>query len=683
MAIPIVQVPSLAPTSLNFATPSAQGLAGPAAALGEVARGIAQVGGELGQHAAQVQQMENAFQESEARQKIAGEFAALDLELDRNTDPATYAKRFEETLQRTGKFIQGDTLAPIVRQRLALAHEEIASNQRLRVNERAASMTAKRAALALKNEMEAARTYGDRSAFESAMSRGLEAGLILPEQRDSALMEFDQYAAYDTMAKAIDADPETSLQQLNSEDFQTRYPLITPENRERLQGYATKKSNHLKAETWDQIALAGMEGTILSREDILTMAKEGDISPAQAGSYINAYHGEAAPVHDPLVFESARSQILTYDPANDESGAIRAQMAANIATLALPKESIRELQNQFQARVNPKESDQPKHRLAAEYEKRLDQEWKTEAFGNWFEYEKNPIDGRIAQKIINEKDFDTALSYKDKVTRYFNAWLNQQPDDLDPLDAGKKYNEIKADILKNHTPVDIEIPTFAPIPSFADPLDGTTPDEAPGVLPKPDPKTSSRGTFGGQPIPAPGMFIRGANTTIFGGDADPNDNGLSANGGSNNAIPGVAMPEKMLKAMFPGKDKQWFFDNVKVVVKADNGLQKVLPLVDYGTAEWVTERAKNHVLDLNPKAVAALGGQAIYKNGRLQSHAGFQSVDFAVTTAKAAMLDPKKSTRPELKTSWFQDKKPRHQDQIESGLSALYDNYFQSQTAEI
>jgi hypothetical protein len=682
MAIPIVQIPSLAPTSLNFATPSAQGLAGPAAALGEVARGIAQVGGELGQHAAQVQQMENAFQESEARQQIAGEFANLDLELQRNTDPATYAKKLDETLQRTDAIVQNESFAPSVRMNLAKDHSDIAAQQRIKTAQLAASMTAKRAALALKNEMEAARTYGDRPAFESALNRGGDAGLVLPEQKQAALLEFDQYESYNALAKAIDADPQTLLEQLNSEDFQNNHPLITPENHERLQSYAVKKTNLHKAETWDQIAIAGMEGKILSREDIMTMAKEGDISPAQAGSYIHAYHGEAAPHHDPLLFESARSQILTYDPANDESGAIRAQMAANIATLALPKESIRELQNQFQARVDPKKSEQPKHRLAAEYEKRLDQEWKTEAFGNWFEYQKNPIEGRIAQKIINEKDFDTALSYKDKVSRYFNTWLNQQPDDLDPLDAGKKYNEIKADILKNHTPVDIEIPSFAPIPSFADPLDGTTPDGAPGVLLKPDPKTSMRGTFGGQPIPAPGMFIHGANTTVFGGDADPNDNGLSANGGSNNAIPGVAMPEKMLKAMFPGKDKQWFFDNVKVVVKADNGLQKILPLVDYGTAEWVTERAKNHVLDLNPKAVAALGGQVIYKNGRLKSHAGFQSVDFAVTTAKAGTLDPKTSTRPELKTSWFQDKKPRHPDQIESGLSALYDNYFQAQTVK-
>ena len=682
MAIPIIQVPSLAPTSLNFATPSAQGLAGPAAALGEVARGIAQVGGELGQHAAQVQQMENAFQESEARQQIAGEFAALDLELQRNTDPSTYAKKLDETLQRTSAIVQNESFSPMVRMSLAKDHGDFVAQQRIETAKKAASMTAQRASLALKNEMETARTNGNRPAFEYAIDRGTEAGLVLPEQKQAALLEFDQYTAYDSMAKAIDADPETLLDQLNSEDFQTRHPLITPENRDRLQSYAVKKSNLHKAETWDQIAIAGMEGKILSREDILAMAKEGDITPAQAGSYISNYHGGAEPNHDPLLYESARSQILTYDPGNDESGAIRVQIAANIATLALPKESIAELKDQLQARVNPKKSEQPKHRLAADYEKRLAQEWSTEAFGNWYEREKDPIDGRIAQKIINEKDFDTALSYKDKVSRYFNAWLNQQPDDLDPLEAGKKYSEIKAEVLKNHTPVDIEVPTFAPIPTFADPLDGTSADGTPGVPPMPDPKTSMRGTFGGQPIPAPGMFIRGANTTVFGGNADPADNGLSANGGSNNATAGVAMPEKMLKAMFPGKDKQWFFENVKIVVKADNGLQKILPLVDYGTAEWVTERAKNHVLDLNPKAVAALGGQAIYKNGRLKSHTGFQTVDFAVTTAKAGTLDPKSASRPELKTSWFKDKKPRHPDQIESGLAALYENYFQAQTEE-
>ena len=151
----------------------------------------------------------------------------------------------------------------------------------------------------------------------------------------------------------------------------------------------------------------------------------------------------------------------------------------------------------------------------------------------------------------------------------------------------------------------------------------------------------------------PGIPYRRAATSVFGGNADPEDNGLSANGGSNNATAGVAIPQKMLQAMFPGKDKAWHFKNVKVMVKADNGTTRVLPLVDYGTAEWVTEREGRHKLDLNPKAVAALGGTPIYKNGKLTSHAGFQTVDFTITTDNAANLDPKTTSLDTLKKAWF------------------------------
>lgn len=682
MAIPIIQVPSLAPTSLNFATPSAQGLAGPAAALGEVARGIAQVGGELGQHAAQVQQMENAFQESEARQQIAGEFAALDLELQRNTDPATYAKKLDETLQRTQKFIQGDTLAPIVRQRLALAHDEIAANQRLQVNERAASMTAKRASLALKNEMEAARTYGDRPAFESAIDRGTEAGLVLPEQKQAALLEFDQYTAYDAMAKAIDNDPETSLDQLNSEDFQTRHPLITPENRDRLQGYAVKKSNLHKAETWDQIAIAGMEGKILSREDILAMAKEGDISPAQAGSYISNYHGEANPVHDPLLYESARSQILTYDPGNDESGAIRVQIAANIATLALPKESIAELKDQLQARVNPKKSEQPKHRLAADYEKRLAQEWSTEAFGNWYEREKDPIDGRIAQKIINEKDFDTALSYKDKVSRYFNAWLNQQPDDLDPLEAGKKYNEIKAEVMKNHTPVDIEVPTFAPIPTFADPLDGTTPDGTPEMFPKTSqiPNAHNRESTIPYEKGGPPANVRYNNPAAAWPRPADEKYGLigygKLNDGEGNKIGRFPTPIHGAAANFDLFASNYKGMTIKDAMTKWRGRPSPTP-AGYRPDEVIT----GDFLKNPSKAID------FFKKMALHESPAFNSMNDADWQKAWSMWKNVSGsytgTLQERKTSFFKTQKPRTADEVLTGLQSVYENYYQQQTEEI
>jgi hypothetical protein len=358
----------------------------------------------------------------------------------------------------------------------------------------------------------------------------------------------------------------------------------------------------------------------------------------------------------------------------EKNAIIRANIAAMLATTPLPKEYSSELQSQFKARSTPDSPDAPKHRLAAEYDTRLESEWKAESFGNWYEMEKDPIDGRISRKIITEQDFDRALSYKTKVKDTFSAWLQTQPPDLDPIEAGKKYTEIKSSILKNDMPPpDLFIPSMAPMPSFSDPLEGVSADGAPGVLPMPPqdgPKTSSIGTFGGQPIPPPGVFIKNAATSIFGGNSDPEDNGLSANGGPNNDVAGVAIPQKMLQAMFPGKDKAWHFKNVKVVVKADNGQTQTLPLRDYGTAEWVTQREKNHKLDLNPKAVTALGGAPIYRNGQLVSHAGFKSVDFAITTDNAANLPPQTDYNQQ-KAAWFRDKKPTHPDQIISGLTAL------------
>jgi hypothetical protein len=681
MAIPIVQIPSLDPQSIGYATPSAQALAGPTAALGEVARGIAEVGGELGQHAAQVQQMENAFQESEARQKIAGEFANLDLELQRNTDPATYAKKLDETLQRTGAIVQNESFAPSVRMNLAKDHSDIAAQQRIKTAQLAASMTAKRAALALKNEMDAARTYGDRPAFESALNRGGDAGLVLPEQKQSALLEFDQYESYNAMAKAIDADPQTLLEQLNSEDFQNNHPLITPENRERLQSYAVKKNNLHKAETWDQIAIAGMEGTILSREDILTMAKEGDISPAQAGSYINAYHGPTPPTHDPLLFESARSQILAYDPANDESGAIRAQIAANIATLALPKESIRELQNQFQARVDPKKSEQPRHRLAAEYEKRLDQEWKTEAFGNWFEYQKNPIDGRIAQKIINEKDFDTALSYKDKVSRYFNHWLNQQPDDLDPLDAGKKYNEIKADILKNHTPVDIEIPSFAPIPTFTDPLEGTTPNDAPGEFPKTSyiPNAHNRESTIPYEKGGPAANVRYNNPAAAWPRPADVKYGLigygKLNDGEGNKIGRFPTPVQGAAANFDLFASNYKGMTIKDAMTKWRGRPSPAP-AGYDPNEVIT----SDFLQNPSKAIDFFKKMALHESPTFNT---MNDGDWKKAWSMWKTLSHSYTgTLEERKTSFFKTQKPRTADEVMTGLHSVYDDYYQQLATE-
>ena len=676
MPIPYIPLPSAGTTQINATAPNLGAMTAVTRGLSDTVQGISNVAASFDAHADRIQAMENTWQESEARQAIARDFSQFETSLDTNNDPSTYLPQLEKALTRTGNYTANEALTPQVRDKLTLFHSEFANNARIRVAERAASMTTKRASMAIQNELDAAMQWGNREAFDSGLDRGITGGLILPEQADKLRSTFDEADAYNQAIQAIDADPLSMADDLLNPDLNL-FPGVSPEARERLNSYAIKKKNSIAAETWKAIQIASLDGKTLTREEITQMAKDGDISPVQAGRYIKTYHGTTPPDYDPLVYNNARSMLMSYDPAKDPTGAIRANIAAELATTPLPKEYITELQTQFEARSNPDSPDAPKHRLAAEYNKRIESEWQAEAFGEWYDREKDPVDGRFSRKIYTEKEFDRAMSYKVKFEDAFNSWLNNQDPKIDPVQVGEQYLKIKSSILKNEMPPpDLFIPSAAPLPTFADPLEGngTTADGSPAVLPMPPkdgPKTSSIGTFGGQPVPPPGVFIKRAATSIFGGNSDPEDNGLSANGGPNNDVAGVAIPQKMLQAMFPGKDKNWHFKNVKIVVKADNGVTKTLPLRDYGTAEWVTQRERNHKLDLNPKAVAALGGQAIFKNGKLVSHSGFKTVDFAITTDNAANLDPKTTDAPTLKSAWFKDKKPTHPDQIESGLAAL------------
>jgi hypothetical protein len=132
------------------------------------------------------------------------------------------------------------------------------------------------------------------------------------------------------------------------------------------------------------------------------------------------------------------------------------------------------------------------------------------------------------------------------------------------------------------------------------------------------------GTFGGVPIST--RYER-SKVSWFGGGSDPEDNGKSAWGGSNNAVPGVAIPSKMLKAIY-GHDKgangQFSDGKVRVKARLADGTEKemIVPIVDKGTAEWVVQR-DGMKLDLNQTLAQQLGGSV--SANRL---GGIQDVDF-------------------------------------------------------
>lgn len=684
MAIPFIPTPSMEGTPLRQPSPRAAALGAPAVALGDVARGIASVSQAFAQHADQIQGFENARMESEARQKIAADLADFNNRAATMTDPAALLPELDNVLARTSGYVENDDLPPAVRENLSQWHANAATSARLNTASKAASLSLRRAGMALQNELDAAMEHVDESAFESVATRLQESGLAIPEEIAAKRMKFQQIATQKQIAKAIDADPDTSLEMLQNDDILTKYPNLTPDNRDQLIRYATQKKNIQSAETWEQITLASLDGTILSREDIMNMAREGEITPAQAGSYISAYHGPTEPRHEPLVYDQARAQIYAYDPAEDPTGATRAQLAASIATLPLPKESVKELQNQFSAILNPEEKDIPKHKLAKDYISRIETEWKSEAFGDWFDYSDTEFTTSTGEKksfttrVIREKDFDKAVAYRHRVQENFISWLNQQPSDIAPDVVGAKYKEIKAQAIEATNPLDLT-PNLGPSFDDIDDLIGEPKPTPAGALPKTSmiPDAHKREASIPYERGGPPANVRYNNPAAAWPRPQDIKYGLIGYGvlkdGENNKIGRFPTPIHGAAA------------NLDLFASKYTGMTMQAAMNKWRGRPSPTPKGydPNAVIDKN---FLSNPDRAIdfFKKMALHESPDFNSMSDADWRAAYDLFQSKQPQQSqgsleERKSAFFREQRPRTPDEAELGLAALYDDFFASQ----
>lgn len=455
MAIPLIQAPDLQSTPLNLPSPSASAIGAPMAALGDVARGIASVGNAFAQHAAQVQQFENVRTESERRQQIAQEFNDFEIRIAQR-DPSEYLPELEKTIAKTQGLAEDPSLPPIIRERMTNWYGEMSTQAKMQTASKAATQTMRRAGSALNAELSQAIENGDAKLFDDVLARGVGAQMLTPQEAEWKRQQFDRARAHKQLREQIDADPITAQQQLEDPKILEKFPNLNEESLDVLKRYAKQTANHQRVETWEQIQLASMEGKTLSRDEVMRMAREGEITAAQAGSYLNAYHSPAGVAFDRKTYTDTRAMILSYDPAEDEDGTQRAGIAARIATAPLPKEYVKELQSQFKARLAPDEQQRPKHTLMKTYVDRIEQEWKQESFGNWFDESYDPLTNSKKQ-VITPGDFDKAVAYRHKVQTQFVDWLSKQPDDIDPVEVGKKYQDIKSGALDDAAPLDLNL----------------------------------------------------------------------------------------------------------------------------------------------------------------------------------------------------------------------------------
>ena len=527
--------------------------------------------------------------------------------------------------------------------------------------------------------------------FAAARARKAESVLYLGETGNKLQeLRFEKMEAmqkksdaYDAAVRRIDSDPIAELERLETPDsIAAPDPDLDPEDMQRLRRYAEPLANRSKAELWEAVLNASLDGNVISQDEVRGLSEEGTISPQQRAAYIATYHQPTKPAFDATVYEDAFSVISRHDPAKDPTGATLAQLRGQLGTLPLPPESLKELSKRLTDRATPPKPEAKKrHRLEGDFQSRTDRHFEDGKFGNWFKWDVprdaggNPIPGKEQTKVIQASDWSKALTTKRRFLDQWDAYLENSPEGIDPAEAEKVYQSIFEKVVLDSDetlPTGGTVPPAPPAVEFND-IDGLlgTPGETPATSRLPDQSS----TFGGIPILPPGRFYQNAMPTVFGGTNDPEDNGKSAFGGTTGAggREGVAIPHDVLKATFPGKSKAWFEKNVRVAVRTADGRKAVMPIADLGTAELVWKKNGKPTLDLTPGAVKQLGGSVIYDGaGKMTGVRGIGNLSFALTTQNAgAEADLSRMTWEDASAAWFKDKRPTAPEQIASGLAAL------------
>jgi hypothetical protein len=548
-----LEIPNLQGQSVAAPQVSAQAATAPARGLGDVAAGIARLGEPFAEMAERTQRAENARLELETRSGWNRQLADLNLQLQKEDDPAQFTQRTDALLSQLKGGID-PSLPPVVRDRLTLEYLEFADRAMISAGAEAARLSQKRTRLAVENDALLAAETGNRDLYMKTRETASE--IMLPEEITRMDREFTSRDLYQQLAKRIEAEPATMeswLEDTESPEARAAVEQLGPENLDRLRRHAHQAANKERAELWDgllnQALNDGPDRVILSKDELRRLSEEGSITPEQRASYLNAYHSETPPPFDPHLYNEAFGTIAQYDPANDPTGSTLAQLRGSLATLPLPRESVAELRDRLNERANPQNP--TTHKLSGDFAKLTDESFNAGRFGNWFSYTDHDDDPRtIEKKVIEPRDYGRALATKRRFTDSWDAYLRNQGEDLDPLKAQETYDQLfERIVLDQDDPAAAPlIPAAPPSLDFGQDVDRLLGTPAPDTGKETSSNTTAPATFGGQRIQAPGTFYRNARPTIFGGNNDPADNGLSAFGGTTGegGKEGVAIPLDVL-----------------------------------------------------------------------------------------------------------------------------------------
>jgi hypothetical protein len=281
--IRLPDIPGLQGSPINAPGASAQAMGASGVALGKLASSINQVSEYFHGVAVDVQKVENARQLSEKRFALAKEYSDLTLDLQKEPDPATRLERVQGWVESKRGMLDGEDVPPALRDSLRTYFDDFASRAVIHQAQDSANLELKRGKLAFQNEIDAAIANQDMAGLEVALDTAQSAGVILPEERDPFIADFQRTVTGTDLDLALEEEPALVAADLEREDFLSRHPGLTPADLPRLKRAADGAMQRKRSEEMDLIEAALIEGK-LNPEDLeaTTYLTPKDVARAKA-----------------------------------------------------------------------------------------------------------------------------------------------------------------------------------------------------------------------------------------------------------------------------------------------------------------------------------------------------------------------------------------------------------------
>jgi hypothetical protein len=262
MPVRISEIPGLQNTAIN-----APGMSGAAAgatgqALGSLASTIAGVSEAFAGQAQQVQKTVNATQISETRNALSEAYANFQVENQKEIDPDKRHANTMDFLNKQKAGMDSPKFSPYVRNSLTGHYDEFATRARIASIEDVANLSSKRAVMALNNGIENAKRTGDRQGIEANLGIARDAGVLLPEQEESILQDFDRNTQFLSARLQAEDSPQDAIESLESESFLSTNPFLYPEDRDSLLRFAKQQQQVKRGEEIELLDEAELQGRL-------------------------------------------------------------------------------------------------------------------------------------------------------------------------------------------------------------------------------------------------------------------------------------------------------------------------------------------------------------------------------------------------------------------------------------